>query len=318
MPLPEKTIAELNDSFGLDGVLTFDDHQGLTRLQVKTPAAEATVYLHGAHLTHWQPQGFDPVLFLSGRTELAPGKAIRGGIPVCFPWFGPRSAALGNGPAAESKAGPAHGFARTRPWDLAFAALVGDDVHLTFTLAPDESSAALGFAAFRVAYEMILGRTLTLRFTVANTGDEPFRFEEALHTYFAVRDVRQTDIDGLESAPYIDKTDALAMKQLPPGPCRLTGWSDWVFPANPAATAIHDGARTIAIAKENSNTTVVWNPWMEKSAGMADLPPDAWPHFLCVESANAGSDAVTLAPHQAHTLQTRITVDAEDSAAPAL
>ncbi len=303
-------LAELNETFGLEGLLTFEDHHELTRLQVKTPAAEATVYLHGAHLTHWQPAGFAPVLFLSDKTELAPGKAIRGGIPVCFPWFGPRSEGLGHGEAAAAKSGPAHGFARIQPWELAFAALSGDDVHLTFTLAPTDQSRALGFDHFRVAYEVILGRTLTLRFTVANLGDQPLRFEEALHTYFAVQDVRQTSITGLESASYIDKTDALREKHLPPTPLVLSGWSDWVFPANPATVTFEDGARTVEIVKQNSHTTIVWNPWAEKSAGMADLPPDAWPHFLCVETANAGADTITIAPQQTHSMQAKVTVQA--------
>ena len=309
MPPSAQTPSALNDAFGLEGVLTFTDHHGLTRLDVKTPAAEACIYLHGAHLTHWQPQGENPVLFLSDKTELAPGKAIRGGIPVCFPWFGPRSEGLGNGPAAEAKSGPAHGFARTQPWELAFAALAGEDVHLTFTLGPNDLTRSLGFDHFRAAYELVLGRTLTLRLTVASTGEEPFRFEEALHTYFAVQDVRRTSTSGLESALYIDKTDGLREKRLPDAPLILTGWTDWVFPGNTATTTIADGSRRITIAKQNSHTSIVWNPWAEKSAGMADLPPDAWPGFLCVETANAGPDTLTLAPGQAHTLQALISIE---------
>ena len=298
------TISELNDAYAIPGVLTFDTKAGMPRLNAKTPACEATLYLQGAHLTHWQPSGTRPVLFLSERAELAPGKAIRGGIPLCFPWFGPRSEGLGQG-----SGGGQHGFARTsNDWQLSFAALAGEDLHLTFTLAPTDLSRSLGFDNFRVVYELVLGRTLTLRFTVANTGQQPLRFEEALHTYFHVEDVRTTPVKGLESATYLDKTDAGAEKKLPAGLLTLAHWTDWVFPSNPAPVTIQDAGRTLQITKQKSQTTVVWNPWEEKSTGMADLAPGAWPTFLCIESANTGKDAVTLAPQQSHTLEVHVAV----------
>ncbi len=300
------TLSELIDTFAIPGVLSFEEHNGLIRALVTTPACEATVYLYGAHLTHWQPAGTGPVLFMSDKSEFVFGKAIRGGIPVCFPWFGPRSEGLGSG--GKGSGGGQHGFARTSNWNLAFAALAGDDLHLTFTLASSDTTEALGFKDFRVAYELILGKSLTLRLNVANAGSEPLRFEEALHTYFAVADVRTTSVTGLESATYLDKTDAQKQKQLPSTPLTLTGWSDWVFPGNGAKTTINDGSRTIEIAKSRSETTVVWNPWAEKSAAMADMSPDAWPHFLCVETANSGADTVSVDTNQTHTMQAVITV----------
>jgi glucose-6-phosphate 1-epimerase len=300
------TLSELNNTFAIDGVLSFEDHDGLTRAVIKTPACEATVYLYGAHLTHWQPAGTGPVLFMSDKSEFVFGKAIRGGIPVCFPWFGPRSEGLGSG--GKGSGGGQHGFARTSNWSLAFAALADEDLHLTFTLAPSDLSESLGFKDFRVAYEMVLGKSLTLKFSVANAGAEPLVFEEALHTYFSVADVRTTSTTGLESATYVDKTDALKQKHLPEGPLTLTGWTDWVFPGNGATTVIHDGPRTIKITKNHSQTTVVWNPWAEKSAAMVDMSPDAWPHFICVETANSGADTVTVEPQQTHTMQAVVTV----------
>ncbi|ADW70713.1 D-hexose-6-phosphate mutarotase [Granulicella tundricola] len=292
-------LTELNDHFGLSGVLTFEDHNGLTRLQVKTPACTATVYLHGAHLTHWQPTGAQPVLFLSDRSDFAPDKAIRGGIPVCFPWFGPR---------AGGKPGPSHGFARIQPWEVAFAALSGENVHLTLTLGPTALSRSLGFDGFRVAYEMVLGKKLTLRLTVANYGEGMLKYEEALHTYFSIGEVRRTTIAGLESALFVDKTDGLKEKETPPEALILSGQTDRVFPENVSSTTIGDGPRTITINKSNSATTVVWNPWTEGSVTLKDLRPDAWPGFVCVETANTGEDAITLAPNDAHTMQAEITL----------
>jgi glucose-6-phosphate 1-epimerase len=270
-------IAQLEENFGIPGHLTFEDHNGLIRIQVHLDSAAAIVYLHGAHVTHWQPAGQTPVIFLSEKSEFAAGKAIRGGVPICFPWFGARS---------DGQTGPSHGFARIQDWELTFAALIPgeeDRLHLAFTLGPTELSRSLGFDKFRVAYEVIVGATLTLRLTVANMGDGPLHIEEALHAYFAVGDVRQTPLTGLEGAKYLDKTDGMREKSAPDGPLQLTGETDRVFPATTAAVTIHDdvNVRTIAVEKTGSATTVVWNPWSELAAKLADLPDDAWPGFVC-------------------------------------
>ena len=295
--------AELNESFGLPGVLAFDEHDGLPRAQVTLPTCAATVYLHGAHLTHWQPAGQEPVLFLSPRSDFAVGKAIRGGVPICFPWFG-------NGISGRQK--PSHGFARLEGWTFAFAALAGDNLHLTFTLAPSDESRSLGYPDFRAAYEIVFGgdggRSLTLRLTVAHSGKQPMQFEEALHTYFNVGDVCEAAVTGLESATYLDKTDGARSKQAPADPLRFRKQTDSVFPDNRAEIGIedHHHKRTLTIAKQGSATTVVWNPFPEASATVADLLPDSWKHFLCVEAANTGADAITLAPNQSHTIEARI------------
>ncbi len=306
----DMTAHELNEQFGLPGVLAFDEHGSLVRAQATLASCEATIYLQGAHLAHWKPAGQDPVLFMSERSAFEPGKAIRGGIPICFPWFGP---------PGEGAPGPSHGFARIQPWELAFAAVMpdsgeGDRLQLTFVLAPTEMSRSLGFDKFRVAYEVLLGATLSLRLTVANLGDAPLQFEEALHSYFSVGDVRQAPITGLESAPYLDKRDGGRAKTAPTGPLQLDCFTDRVFPASHASTAIHDVLRhrRIEIVKAESATTVVWNPWPEGSAPLADLAPDSWPGFLCVESANTASDAISLAPGATHTLALRVSVRQEN------
>jgi glucose-6-phosphate 1-epimerase len=294
------TLNELKDNFGLPSVLDFAEHNGLICVQVHTAAAEATIYLHGAHLTHWQPARQSPVLFLSPQSDFAPGKAIRGGVPICFPWFGPR---WDGGP------GPSHGFARIQEWELAFAALAGEEVRLVFTLAPSELSRSLGFDSFRVAYEVVIGRQLSLRLTVANVGEQPMKFEEALHAYFAVSDVRETALTGLEGAKFLDKTDGMREKPAPAEPLRLTGETDRVFPSLTDIVTIDDGRRRIIAGKTGSATTVVWNPWSELAKKLADLPDDAWPEFVCVETANTGADAITLAPGASHTMSAEISVE---------
>jgi len=299
------TISELNERFAMPGALEFDEHDGLPRVQVRLASAEATVYLHGAHVTHWQPAGAKPVLFLSERSEFADGKPIRGGVPICFPWFGARS---------DGHEGPPHGFARLQEWELAFAALLpgesGDRMHLTFTLGPSELSRSLGFDEFRVVYEVMVGSTLTLRLTVANLSGKSLRFEEALHTYFAVGDVRETELTGLESARYLDKPDGMKEKTAPGEALRFTGETDRVFMTNVAPTMIDDtvNRRRILVEKTHSATTVVWNPWNEVAAKLRDIADDAWPGFLCVETANANGDAITLEPGATHAMTASIQI----------
>ena len=127
-------LTQLNEHFAIPGVLHFDEHNGLARAVVTAPQASATIYLHGAHLTHWQPTGQQPVLFLSRKSDFAPGKPIRGGVPIAFPWF----ATDLKTDRYQGKPGPSHGFARIQEWTPSFAALAGDDLHLTFTLGPTE------------------------------------------------------------------------------------------------------------------------------------------------------------------------------------
>jgi glucose-6-phosphate 1-epimerase len=308
-------VAELEERFAAPGVLGFEKTaSGLVAVRVTAAAAEATVYLHGAHLTDWRPAGQAPVLFLSARTELAPGKPIRGGVPVIFPWFGPRH---------DGKAGPQHGFARTSEWELAFAALAGEEVHLTFTLAPNEASRALGFDHFKLAYRMTIGRSLTLELVVANDpvssdnqgaadkAGAPLLFEEALHTYFAVADVEKTTLTGLGETAYLDKRDEMRRKVQPAGAMAFTGTADRVYLDTTATCVVEDaaGKRRIVIEKSGSQTTVVWNPWAEVAATIPDMEPDGWREMLCVETVNAGDSAVRLEAGQSHAMTAKISVE---------
>src|SRR6202789_172585 len=213
-------IAQLNEHFAVPGVLAFHATQsGLGYAEIRTPQAKATVYLQGAHLAHWQPDGQQPVLFLSRRTELAPGKAIGGGGPIAFPWFATRH---------DGKPGPSHGFARIQDWTLAFAAMAGDDLHLTFTLAPTEMSRSLGYDNFRVAYQLTIGRTLTMELAVANDAPTPLLFEEALHSYYAITDIHEVSVTGLDGVTYLDKVDDFKSK-VQQGPIIITQETDRVY-----------------------------------------------------------------------------------------
>jgi glucose-6-phosphate 1-epimerase len=298
-------LQTLTDHFAIPGVLAFEQNEhGLIRANITTPACTAELYLQGAHLTQWQPAGQEPVLFLSERSAYEPGKPIRGGVPIVFPWFGPRT------PTTESPRtdGPMHGFARISVWELAFAAVAGDDLHLTLTLGPNETSRALGFDGFQLAYQLVLGAELRLQLSVANQSDAPLHFEEALHTYLAVGDAQQITLIGLSDAEYIDKTDRFAHKHQKESPLILTGETDRPYLGTLMDIDVDDPIlhRRISIGKSNSRTTVLWNPWSERCAKLADMEPTGWLTMVCVETANALTDAITLPPGGHHTMEARI------------
>ena len=297
-------LTELNEHFSIPGVLRFQQLPGgLVYADVTTAHATARVYMQGAHLTAWQPMGQAPVIFLSRKSDLAPGKAIRGGVPLAFPWFATDQKA----DRMDGKPGPSHGFARIQDWTLAFAALAGEDLHLTFTLGPTEMSRKLGFDHFRLAFQLVIGRSLTMQLTVANDAPTPLVFEEAMHTYFSVVDVHEVSVTGLEPTSFIDKTDSFKVKPAANAPLIFTGFTDRVYPNTTATCVIHDeaGRRTITNEKANSHTTVVFNPWRE----LPDMAADEWHEMVCVETVNAGANAVTLEPGKTHTMQAHISVE---------
>ena len=300
-----QTLDQLNASFAIPGVLSFDEHGGLIRARITTPACSGELYLQGAHVTGWQPAGDEPALFLSEKSAFAPGNAIRGGIPIIFPWFGTRTAT----PESPRTDGPSHGFARIQPWRLDFGAYAADELHLSLSLEPTELSRALGYDKFLLAYQITFGKQLRLRLSVANDGDKPMRIEEALHTYLHVADVEQVRIHGLFEAEYLDKPDNFARKTQTDPVLGFNGVTDRVYLNTTSPIVVDDPAlhRRITVAKSNSNTTVIWNPWAD--AGLTDMSADGWRHMLCVESANAADNALTLRPQEAHVLETTISVE---------
>ena len=288
----------------IPGIATFHDQPGpFPRLRLTTALATAEIALQGAHVTHFQPAGAAPVLFLSQASHFAPGQPIRGGVPVCFPWFGAR---------AGRPESPAHGFARIMPWEVESLAGTHDlGATAVLRLASSDETRAVWPHDFIARLRIEVTRQLTLALEIENTGATPFQCEEALHTYFAVGDVREVSITGLEGASYLDKLDGLRRKQLGSAPLRIEAETDRVFPGSGATCVIHDPelARRIVIERSGSQTTVVWNPWIAKAAAMADFGDDEWPRMLCIETANTGSDAITLGPGARHAMQATIRLD---------
>ena len=271
---------------------------GYPVLEIQHAAAQARVALHGAQLMEWTPAGHKPVIYLSPEAVYREDKAIRGGIPVCWPWFGHH---------ADPKL-PQHGFVRTRIWEVVEAAEDAAGVKLKLTLQDDEATRCLWPHAFRVVVEMHLGAELHVSLKMENTDAAAVTITGALHTYFVVGDIRQVTIEGLDGASYLD-TVGPHMERKQSGDVIIDREVDRIYRSS-AEVRIKDGAlrRVISIQGAGSQSTVVWNPWIEKAHALADLPDEDYPHFVCVETANAWNDQITLAPGAAHELAATIRI----------
>ncbi|HEX8235038.1 MAG TPA: D-hexose-6-phosphate mutarotase [Abditibacteriaceae bacterium] len=283
------------------GVRQASGEGGLPCILVETELATAQIYTHGAHVAQFQPRGHAAVLWMSTHSAFTADKPLRGGVPICFPWFGPR---------ADDASSPAHGFARLREWQLAATEQnEAGDVTLRFALAADAETLALWPHRFACEYSVSVGAALELSLRVTNTDNHAWTFEEALHTYFVARDVRQVSISGLASTRYIDKADESREKEQS-GDITFTGETDRAYLDTSADCILTDPqlARRIRVSKQGSQTTVVWNPWTKKAAAMPDFGDDEWPQMLCIETANALRNAVTLQAGDSHTMQARLEV----------
>jgi D-hexose-6-phosphate mutarotase len=275
---------------------------GLVTLEISSGKAAARIFVQGAHVCEWTPSGAEPVLFVSKQSYFAPGKAIRGGVPVCYPWFAARAGHSGS---------PAHGFLRTTVWKVDSVRDEADGaVAVEFSAVDTEATRALWPNAFRATYSVRVSDSLELKLAIENTGKAPFSFEEALHTYFRVADVRSVTVTGLENTEHIDKVEGGSRKTRGTEPLTFAGETDSVFVNTAATCVLHDPGwnRRISVAKTGSATTVVWNPWTAKAAAMADFGDDEWPGMLCIETANAGENAVSLPAGQTHEMIATISV----------
>jgi glucose-6-phosphate 1-epimerase len=300
-PLP--IVDELNQRFAITGVAQITaGNGGLPRICVSTPAATAEIYLHGAQLTSWQPRGAHEVIFLSEQSLWKDGHAIRGGIPICFPWFRNK---------ADDPKAPSHGFVRTKAWQLDSVESKGDSATVSLSTTSDEATRAWWPHDFRLVHRLTIGAELTQELVVSNTGTAPLRFEEALHTYYRVAAAESLRITGLDGADYLDNTDANREKRQE-GDIVFTGQTDRAYLDTTHAVEISDPGmrRRIRLAKEDSRTTVVWNPWKEGAHSLADLGDDEWRTMACVEASNIRSFAVDLAPGKQHSMKTSIHVAA--------
>jgi glucose-6-phosphate 1-epimerase len=274
---------------------------GLDRLALSGPQGDGLVYLQGAQLAHFQPKGERPVLWMSAESRYEAGKPLRGGVPICFPWFGPK---------AGSPDAPLHGYARILPWTVRVVEAEAGGLRAVFDLT-GEVMARGGFPPDLVpSLAVTVGRTLRMELTVVNRASAPQRFEAALHSYLAVSDVRSIRLRGLEGVAFVDKTAGMAVKPGEHGPIVIAAETDRVYQRAQGTVTVEDPGwkRRIVVGKSGSATTVVWNPWIAKAKAMADFGDDEWTAMVCVETANALDDAITLAPGATHVMTATIEV----------
>lgn len=288
------TLENLQRRFASADFVSFTEiAPGFIAVQVRTDFSAATIALQGAHVMTWQPNGQVPVIWLSPQAKFAPGKSIRGGVPLCWPWFGAHATEAGH---------PGHGFARTIPWELMDALKLPDGrVRLGFEPVMNNAARSQWPHASTVHYNITVGQELDVALTTTNTDTTPFQLGQALHTYFEIGDIRQASVFGLAGCDFIDKVAGGARKQQD-GAISFSGETDRVYLGTTGCCEIRDPvlARTILITSTGSRSTVVWTPWIEKAEKMGDFGPDGYLKMVCVETANAVDDVITLAPGETH------------------
>jgi glucose-6-phosphate 1-epimerase len=267
--------------------------------EVGTDTSAAQVYDYGAHVWSWSLDG-NAVLWTSAESVFDTGRALRGGVPICWPWFGP---------GRSGDRTPAHGFARISEWTLDGRVDRGNAEVLTYVLDPEAAPDALPGEDWRLTYEVSVGDELELTLTVANRGVTSFEYELALHTYLRVGDVRRVSVTGLDGASYLDKVTG--QRELQTGDVTITAETDRVYDrAGDIVVTDPVLGRRLLIATEGASSTIVWNPWVAKAAAMPDFGDDEWPGMLCIEGGNVLDHAVTLEPGASATLRYRVAVEA--------
>jgi len=263
------------------------------------------MYLHGAHVTFWKPAGQEEVLFVSTKTRWEEGQAIRGGIPICFPWFRGKS---------DDPHAPAHGFVRTRTWQLeSIESKNGENengVAVTMSTQSDEHTRKWWPGEFRLVQRVTFGSALRLELVCTNTGTTPFRFEEALHTYNRIVNIQDARVEGLDGVSYLDNMESNKQKTQR-GDVVIASQTDNAYCNTQNEVDLLDAnkKRRIRLRKEHSLTTVVWNPWSEGAAHLQDLGDGEWKQFLCVEASNIMDAAIHLAPGEEHRMAAVLTVE---------
>lgn len=285
-----------------------DGPNGLRFIDIENAQASAIICTQGAQLTHWQPRSLQyPVTFMSAAAQYHAGKPVRAGIPICWPWFGPHST---------DKTQPNHGFARNLVWSATEPVPSGGATRLTLVLTDSDQSRSIWPHAFRLECRMSVGETLEVELATTNTGSVPFVISEALHTYFLICDIGAIEVQGLDGTDYADSANGGRRKRQT-GAVTFADEVDRVFLNTEASCNIIDPLlrRRIEIAKSGSRSTVVWNPWSQKAGLFADLGSaesarGSWRQMVCIESANALDNALTLAPGQHHSLAVKYRVQA--------
>ncbi|MEH6558723.1 MAG: D-hexose-6-phosphate mutarotase [Oceanicoccus sp.] len=313
MPIDLGTqMQQLYRDFGELPGITIELHQQLLAIRVDNEKASATIFLQGAQVSDFQPNGCNPIIWCSDQCNYAAGTPLRGGIPICWPWFGDlnrnpaevKQQILGN---SDTQILAPHGFVRNQPWQLATISIVdADTTQLTFRLVLDGTEDPLWPHACELTYTVTVGSVLSLELCINNKSRDTVNFSSALHTYYSVDNIEHTTLNGLEGCRYTDCMDEWKDKD-PESQLLVNCEIDRIYRgATDRITINEKNQRNIIIESDGSHSTVVWNPWIEKSARLSQFSNSDYQKMICVETANVGTDFVRLAPNQTHRLAVTI------------
>lgn len=296
-------ISQLTQRFGIENHVKFTSGKGgWPYVHLENNGSTAFVSLYGAHVLHYTPKGGKDVLWNSETSFFEQGKPIRGGIPVCWPWFGPHES---------DSTKPMHGFARLSVWEVAKTAITAKgETELVLTLTDTDATKAVWPYSFHATITVVLGEKLNLFLKVRNTGNEAFTMAEALHTYFQVGDASRVTVEGLEGCTYLDGLNQNAPVVQSEKLIEIKKEENRRYLNTTATCIINDPVlgRKIRVEKKNSNTTVVWNPWTATAKSMPDFDDEGYKTMVCVEAANAFSNVITVQPGEKFEIGTAIKV----------
>ena len=281
-------IEQLNADYGIANRVKFIEGKGgFPVMEISNDYARSTISVYGGQVLSFQPVNQTEMMFLSSQAYYQQGKAIKGGAPVCWPWFGPD-------PEARRSS---HGFVRNRLWKMTEVVSTQDGAtKVTMGLTDTADTREIWDYAFDLAIVITVGSSLTIELVTRNTGKESFSITQALHSYFNVGDINKVRVLGLADKSYIDKVDE-GKEKTQTGAVSFSEECDRIYLDVPSELVIEDADldRKIKITATNSNTAIVWNPWAEISANMADLGEQDYQKFVCVETANAANEVIEVA-----------------------
>lgn len=290
-------LQKLNAQFGIKDQLEFEQNEGgIVFINIDNQYAKARISTYAGQVLSYQPHGeAEDLLFLSDSAVYKYGKAIRGGAPICWPWFGNDRSGFGR---------PSHGFARNQPWTLLSTGTLDDgSTHIILSLTHTDGSLAIWPHEYQLIIDIIVGKTLTITLTSKNIGKKPFSMTQALHTYFKISEIEDVYVEGLDTVEYLDKVDGFS-RQKQTGNVVISKDTDQIYQNAPDQVTLVDPGfdRHIVINSQGSKTTVIWNPWSTAITNIVDLENDSYRKFICIETANAFDDTIILAAGEEHSL----------------
>ena len=290
-------VTELNKRFGSKRVKFSRGKEGFVWIDIQNEFGSARLTLHGAHVTQFIPAGGEDVLWVSEKSMFEPEKAIRGGIPVCWPWFGKHKT---------SPELPTHGYARLCEWEVASVSSCPEGDGVELHLAPEKVPAKWQPLPVELTFQAAVEKDGVLRLVLSmlNCSEQPVAISSAMHTYFAVDAIENVAIDGLEDVRFVDTL--VNREGCESGPVRISGETDRVYLDCENDITLRDGSHYTEILREGSRSAVVWNPWIDKSRRLPDFGDEEYHRMVCVETTNALEDTRILEPDGFHVLATAI------------